>query len=740
MINKALDCGDISAAPFVVMHKKPDLYPQYCVTVNEKTGFAHWRADADAFSDDIYFNVRGDGVICKRVFKNKSKDVLQLKELGFRIDGADFGGAPRDDYFYHNENPRIYEVMTFPVDYNRTVSDAKNSGFDVAANNRWADPGVVSQRIGASPYQPFPAILVGNYKKRKGLVHGSLSQNIFYHNYLVNHCGGVRLDIFSSFKCVAYLEVQPERVLTDEWYLGRTSRADDIEKIFAEYVRVLREKLPANYGASKINRDNLTWGSWNDGIRRNVSQKMLLAEAEFLKAEFPTVKWMQLDDGYARYNRSAHGLGVPYEGGAGIDYAKFPEGLKGFADKLKTAGLRPALWIGGVCPVETKIYAEHPEWFIDYRSRMQDMQPLDVSIPDVREYMLSAVDVLCGEYGFESVKHDFWSYAFEDGGDLYANKTQSGYELRKWWLTELRKRLAADGYLQTGCDIVMGNPFLGEYFTNYRYGIDIGEGEWDNVKTNFLWGTACFATHTGDLFVPNSDAVGMLPGLNDTDAMFWINYCLITRTTVEIAGKLSLADKNAERLKVLRKAVCNPDNGRDVYFAGYDYRKPGYSVPEIIYFNTPHFSPCRADCVPAVTAGVFNVTDDPKTVFLKTAHLGLKKDDYILTDIWTGETYRGDNVKFVLGPHESKVFSINVNRGVQFLDADIRLNGFERSDARITCVSDYGAEAEFLFNAPPSAVTFNGEKLKFDRIGNKIKFAVPGEGKIQIKFKENKAK
>ena len=101
----------------------------------------------------------------------------------------------------------------------------------------------------------------------------------------------------------------------------------------------------------------------------------------------------------------------------------------------------------------------------------------------------------------------------------------------------------------------MGNPFLGEYFTNYRYGIDIGSGNWDYVKTNFLWGAACFATHTSDLFVPNSDSVGLFPGLNDTEAMFCLNYCLTSHTMVEIAGKLSEADPESPRFRTLKKAV-----------------------------------------------------------------------------------------------------------------------------------------------------------------------------------------
>ena len=105
-----------------------------------------------------------------------------------------------------------------------------------------------------------------------------------------------------------------------------------------------------------------------------------------------------------------------------------------------------------------------------------------------------------------------------------------------------------DEKLRRILDSLGGKPC---YFTNYRYGIDIGSGNWDFVKTNYLWGMACFATHTGDIFVPNSDSVGLFPGLSDTEAMFCLNYCLVTHTMVEIAGKLS-EHADSPRIPILR--------------------------------------------------------------------------------------------------------------------------------------------------------------------------------------------
>ena len=689
--------------------------------------------------DDIYVKKLATGVQVRRTVKNVSGRALKIKELSATFDGIDFCGAQKDDYFYSVENPRIYEAFTFPIDYKRTEADASNSEFDVQANNRWADPGVVCDRINRSPYQPFPAILLGNYKKTCGLLHGSLSQAVCYHNYLVSHSNaGIKLEIFSSFKDLAYLEVKNGRVIVDEWYMGYTDHADDFNRIFENYVNVLRTKLPANYGASEINRTSLIWGSWNDGIFRDVTHDILLAEAKALKEKFPTVKWFQLDDGYAVFNKQensnmAHGLGMPYEND-GVDYEKFPRGLKAYTDEIKKIGLRPSIWIGGLCPKASKIYRERPEWFSTYE-RLSSSQPLDVSIPSVREYMTDAVDTLIVDYGFEGVKHDFWSYPFEDSGDLYSSKDKSGYEYRTWWLQELRKRLPKDGYLQTGCDIVLGNPFLGEYFTNYRYGIDVGSGKWDHVKTTMLWGITCFGTHTGDLFVPNSDAIGLLEGLNDTDFIFWINYVWITHSMVELSGRYSKEDINQKRFKILQKATCNINNGQDVYFSQFDYRKKGRVIPEIMYIKTPTFSvESEKEFMPVRTVALFNVSEETKSFEINAAELGLSADEYVYTDVWSFEQEQNSVLRVTLKAHESRMFAVNKKQEYSIFDANCKISNAVQNANAIDFEAGAVETAEILVSKKVSSVKVNGKQTPFEYADGVVKFALKEGGNVSLVF------
>lgn len=374
-----LCCGKIKFSPFVLLEGKACAY---AYTVTTGNGTAHIYFQNGDFKDDIYLTYVEDGIIAKRTFENLSDKTLCLKELGLSFDGIDFSSDPAGDYFYHAENVRRYSEFTMSVD--RKQSEGPFEEPDLSLSDR-AYSENVKKRTGTDLCQPFPAILLSNYGCKKGLVHGTLSQDVFYHNYTVKHeSDGLCLKVYSSFKGAAYRKVGKNEVLTDEWYLGKTEEADDVEKIFDGYTKILREKLASNHGATGINRRQLIWGSWNDGLFRNINEKILIEEAKAIKENFPNVKWFQLDDGYAVFNTIAHGLGVPYEGEEGIDHQKFPDGLRAYSDKIREIGLIPTLWIGGLCPTGTKIRNERPDWFCDYSFRMTDNQPLDVSRSEVR--------------------------------------------------------------------------------------------------------------------------------------------------------------------------------------------------------------------------------------------------------------------------------------------------------------------------------------------------------------------
>lgn len=618
--------------------------------------------DRSFIKENVTISSAPNGYIIRRVIKNEGKTPENLQNLKFTISNFSFNGKAENDYFYVNENARIYCTLTLPLDYNRVNDDLEeNKKFNAKCSSKWCDNGVREGRICSSPYQAIPAILLSNYECNNGLVVGTLSQDYFYHSYEVGHSDGKAfIEIYSGFKNTAYRIVKPNEELVDIFYLGETDKANDINSFFDGYLKVLRCYLKDNYGATETNRHTLIWDSWNDGIYRNVNQKMLIEEAIAVKKHFPSVEWFQLDDGYSSYceenvDLDAHGLGVAYEGDEGVDSVKFPNGLKGYTDKIKELGLKPAIWIGAWCPVKSKIYKEKPEWFLPYQYRVSFCQPLDVSNKEVRNYMSFALDKMLTEYGFEGIKHDFWTFAFEDRHDFYKNKEKSGYEYRTWWQKEIRNHVK-DGYVGTAVDLSFGNPFNGKYFNNHRFGIDVGAGKWSNVQASMFWSVAVLAHHTGDLYIPNSDSIGLLPGISDDDFLFVVNWQIITRTLVEISGRFSRVSEDNKRLKVLKRAVKYLNNGESVYFAKYDYRKKGEVLPEIFFIN----SAFDCDDKGYKTVALFNSGEQEKVISFTPSDIGLKEKEYLVENVWEETTKTLSEFSYKLKGHQSVLLKIKI--------------------------------------------------------------------------------
>ena len=185
----------ITFKPYAIVSGKKIMPDRHAERVNLKKRLIHLTFEYDAlFKEDFFISIGEEELTAERSIRNLSSRTQELTELGLELGGITFDAVAADDYFYHVENPRIYSRMGIEIDLKRTQDMAQSSEFDTLAGNRWADPGVVSDRIGASPYQPFPAILLSNYNSKKGLVHGTLSQRVFFHNYLVQHdadLGGV---------------------------------------------------------------------------------------------------------------------------------------------------------------------------------------------------------------------------------------------------------------------------------------------------------------------------------------------------------------------------------------------------------------------------------------------------------------------------------------------------------------------------------------------------------------------
>lgn len=621
---------------------------------------------------------------------------------------------------FHGENPRLYQRLIIPALADRTLTQkASFDSFEAISGTIWAGDGNLRKEIGRSPFQPFPAIIYLLKDSDQILLDGTLTQQRF------NRCYGIekgKVVFKQCAKTVKHLIVKDRETIYGEWNYLEVANSKDLNHPYDHFLTAV-ENFGAKFrGARKEAHQEMIWGSWNDGIFRNIDEDNLLQTADVLKRDFPAVRWVQIDDGYDDWDYPSNphgriGIGVAYEGER-VSPVKFPNGIRHFTDEVRKKGLRPALWVGLSVSTLRKWYVERPEDFVLYQQNPHFAFP-DISKENVRDFIEEAFRMFIQDWGFEGIKLDFWSYFFEDEQVMIPAAGITGYEYRRWFLDMLRRLLPEDGYLQTGCDIAMSNIHLGEEVDNYRYGIDIGSGNWNNVKTNVLWAAFCLNTKSGRFCVPNSDGIGIFPGLGRTEAETAINFCLVTRTCMELSGWLHRTGKNP-LTPFLRKTCCAPDNGADIYFGDFNFKET-QGAPVIWYFKGAHFSyDCGNTAIPLVTAGCFNWGEDPLELSLHAQTLSLDNDKtYLLKDFWTDELLEipaNGNLTLMLQPHGSRLFCITEKTDrITVLDANIQLNNVHvnKNDLLMDIPHSPDPKSEIIVSAVPENIISNGKKAAF---------------------------
>lgn len=154
-----------------------------------------------------------------------------------------------------------------------------------------------------------------------------------------------------------------------------------------------------------------TWNPFKTGINEKLIMELAKAAADAGMKEFV------IDDGWE-----------DNLGDWGIDYKKFPNGLKPVFDYIKSLGMKPGLWVSvGSASSESKVYHDHPEWFVrDKNGKFANLHIEGVS-EEIRsacfstgwkDYIKDILLKLAVNYGLEYLKLDFAvvtsAYVFDD--------------------------------------------------------------------------------------------------------------------------------------------------------------------------------------------------------------------------------------------------------------------------------------------------------------------------------------
>ena len=98
-------------------------------------------------------------------------------------------------------------------------------------------------------------------------------------------------------------------------------------------------------------KPTFVYNTWNP-FEKNIDEKLIMDLAK--AAADAGMKEFIIDDGWQ-----------DSYGDWGIDYKKFPNGLKPVFDYIKSLGMKPGLWVSvGSASTDSKVFTEHPEWFV----------------------------------------------------------------------------------------------------------------------------------------------------------------------------------------------------------------------------------------------------------------------------------------------------------------------------------------------------------------------------------------
>jgi hypothetical protein len=529
-------------------------------------------------------------------------------------------------------------------------------------------------------WQCFPGWWIFS-ENRAGLVSGVLSQNVWRH---LTGKGEITADRLSWTGEMIPPGIDARPFAAGESYSSEPIYFELVETLrpaeaFCGYLAALSERLqPCRKNSLLL--DGAFWDSWNDRQPHfwDVSTDLVRRTIGTIQDNFPNVCSLEIDDGYAfdgfhevetdawtnleqgdnpverktvqKVRRL--GAGFAFEPAMALPKDRFPNGVDEASQLISEAGYTPGIWLGLNVVKEANIVRAHPEWFVDYTYRPGDDRELsavfstealnrfhvfDPSMPEARDYLLSVFDILFRQWGFAAFKLDFWSYAFENNGFRLRHSEKTAFEWRRWFFETARRFLPPRTYFVIGCDISTGNPFLCEWVDNVRYGIDIGNGEWNNIVYSALTGTFLLHVEAQRFYLLNSDSIGVLPRLPASEKQCFLAWCAVTRSLCEIAG--DLAQKSPDELAILKKLLLAPKNGGGVVFGEYEHLRANHPA-SILYTPGDLFSRALAPAsLPVGVLAIFNWLDETRRYTIDLEGLGVTgSKSYREVNFFSGET------------------------------------------------------------------------------------------------------
>ena len=557
-------------------------------------------------------------LVAQALVTNTGEEPLRVRCIRWTADVAELGSAPALQFpaelqpvYYASENFRGDYFITGTTRGRHYFKPLPHENVELGVTEDFYFPGVFF----AATTQPAGALVAAASQERAHLcfrLRGGNGKSNF------------GFEIEERLTGLEWLEVPPGGSLAGEKIFFAVLDTNDPQQSTDAYYRVLRRE--GAFAREKLNplpRQRI-WCSWNYGYFENITEDEVVKQLPVIRKRFPSVKFVQIDHGYERvYPETGQRSQIDflYRTDTPYDRAKFRSGPRELVRRIKEAGLRPATWIGYWLAGSSKLYADHPDWvLLDDMGRPLALprhtvgvgaarvpvktMVLDPSVPEVRDYVEQVCKTVFSDWGFEGIKLDFFSFAFECKRIRFRYPGKTAVQYRQWMVDTFRKYLPEDGFLGLCSVAGTGNPLVGAQADYFRCAEDIGEGDWGVAKRIASW---CVIT---DMLLarrpvpPNIDSIGWSAGFDETAWRSWLNLCAVTGMAMEISGDLTVLDE--ARSERMNRTLELSDPARHVWCADLPYGEVRY--PPSIWIAEGR----RDDLV-----AVFNWTDRSRTVDLR---------------------------------------------------------------------------------------------------------------------------
>jgi len=385
-------------------------------------------------------------------------------------------------------------------------------------------------------------------------------------------------------------------------------------------------------------RTGACYCTWNYAREGDVHHDPLIERAKIIAERFPAAHHYLLDDGYQKQQTVVMNGFYP-DPEANVDPAKFPRGLKAFADDIRGLGLQPGIWLSPVISLEGQLAEERPDWLLRDTTgdvfRLGKRGYVDLSVDAARSWVDRVLTFLYDTCGFEGCKLDFQSQMFDSERARYRRGT--GRQWRDWFYGRIRELIGPEGFFETCIAMSMGDPHLSRFCDGYRLGADVSPFNWQRHVDSSRWALPALAVPGNRFALLNMDSFGWDRDTDEAINRFRADWCLITQGLLEFGGELETFDDDV--LDFYAKVLRHPDRGHGCRVID-EQAYTGLPFPRVIVVDYPEGSLTRERGIRQHVA-LFNWSDHAQMIGAAHEQLGVEPAAE-RRDFWTDQPWPTD--------------------------------------------------------------------------------------------------